>query len=216
MSADDIENVDLASFYWDLIYWLSFSSLPPEELAIKIGLYYYGSSDIEKSNVYLLSTLIMRLSMSYKKYSTLIERLGELAKKPNLSGFKFFSEEDKSDREFLAGKVQIMTLHKSKGDEFDIVFLPEMAEKSLPIAFENVSLKKNARFMESIRELNPAYAPKTDDELREFLLAENLRLMYVAVTRAKKKLFLTANKSAKYNKVPEPSVIFEQLGVSHG
>ena len=216
MSADDIENVDLASFYWDLIYWLSFSSLPPEELAIKIGLYYYGSSDIEKSNVYLISTLIKRLSMSYKKYSTLIERLGELAKKPNLSGFKFFSEEDKSDREFLAGKVQIMTLHKSKGDEFDIVFLPEMAEKSLPIAFENVSLKKNARFMESIRELNPAYAPKTDDELREFLLAENLRLMYVAVTRAKKKLFLTANKSAKYNKVPEPSVIFEQLGVSHG
>jgi len=215
MCADDIASPDLAIFYWDLIYWLSFSSLPPEELAIKIGLYYYGSSDIEKSNVYLISTLIKRLGMSYKKYSVLIERLGELSKKPNLSGFKFFSEEDKSDREFLAGKVQIMTLHKSKGDEFDAVFLPEMAEKSLPLAFESVSLKKNARFMESVRELNPNYPQKTDDELKEFLLAENLRLMYVAITRAKKKLYITTNKSEKYKKVPEPSVIFEQLGVVH-
>ncbi|MFA7658942.1 MAG: ATP-dependent helicase [Candidatus Gastranaerophilaceae bacterium] len=215
MNADDIENVDLAEFYWDLIYWLSFSSLPAEELAIKIGLHYYDS-EIEKSNVYLISTLIKRLGMSYKKYSTLIERLGELAKKPNLSGFKFFSEEDKSDREFLAGKVQIMTLHKSKGDEFDFVFLPEMTEKNLPLSFENVSLKKNAGFMEDVRELNPAYPAKTDDELREFLLAENLRLFYVAVTRAKRKLFITANKSAKYSKVPEPSVIFKALAVKGG
>ena len=213
INPDDIANVDLAMFYWDLIYWLNFSSLPAEELAIKIGLYYYNSSDIEKSNVYLISTLIKRLGMSYKKYPTLIERLGELAKKPNLSGFKFFSEEDKSDREFLAGKVQIMTLHKSKGDEFDFVFLPEMAEKTLPLAFENVSLKKNARFMEDVREINPNYRPKTDDDLKEFLLAENLRLMYVAITRAKRKLFITANKSAKYSKVPEPSVIFKELGV---
>ena len=208
---DDIENVDLAEFYWQVIHWLSFSSLPAEEIAIKVGFLYY-SSDIEKSNVYLISTLIKRLSNSYKKYSILIERLGELSKKPNLSGFKFFSEEEKSDREILEGKVQIMTLHKSKGDEFDYVFLPEMTENSLPLAFENVSLKKNARFMESVRELNPIYCPKTDDELKEFLLAENLRLMYVAITRAQQKLFITANKSAKYNKAPKLSVIFEQLG----
>jgi len=80
------------------------------------------------------------------------------------------------------------------------------------LAFENISLKKNTRFMEDVRELNPNYKKKTDDELKEFLLAENLRLMYVAITRAERKLFISANKSAKYNKVPEPSVIFEELG----
>ena len=69
--------------------------------------------------------------------------------------------------------------------------------------------------MESVREINPNYKTKTDDELREFLLAENLRLMYVAVTRAQKKLYITANRIEKYKKVPEPSVIFEQLGVGH-
>ncbi len=103
-----------------------------------MGFLYY-SSDIEKSNVYLISTLIKRLSNSYKKYSTLIERLGELSKKPNLSGFKFFSEEEKSEREILEGKVQIMTLHKSKGDEFDCGFLPEMTEGNLPLSIANVS-----------------------------------------------------------------------------
>lgn len=211
MNVDDMTNIDLAEFYWQVVHWLSFSSLPPEEIAIKTGLLYY-SSDIEKSNVYLISTLIKRLSNSYKKYSTLIERLGELAKKPNLSGFKFFSEEEKSDREILEGKIQIMTLHKSKGDEFDYVFLPEMSENNLPLSFENVSLKKNARFMENVRELNPNYPQKTDDELKEFLLAENLRLMYVAITRAKRKLFITVNKSAKYSKEPIPSVIFDRIG----
>lgn len=207
MNVDEMNNVGLESFYWDLIYWLNLSSLPVEELAIKIGLHYY-SSDIEKSNVYLISTLIKRLGMSHKKYSDLIERLAELSKKTNLSGFKFFSEEEKSDREILEGKVQIMTLHKSKGDEFDYVFLPEMLEKSLPLTFESVTLKKNARFMESVRELSPTYSVKTDDELKISLLEENLRLIYVAITRAKRKLYISANKTSKTSSVPEPSAIF--------
>ena len=142
VNCDNIENIYLAQFYWDLNYWLSFSNLAPEEIAIKIGLHYF-SSDIEKSNVYLISTLIKRLSLNYKEFPTLVERLGELAKKPKLSGFNFFSEEDESDKEFLAGKVQIMTLHKSKGDEFDYVFIPEMSEKNLTLDFNQIKLKNS-------------------------------------------------------------------------
>ena len=213
-STDDIKNLDLVDFYWDVDYWLNFSSMPIEELAIKIGLYYYPDSQIEKSNVYLIATLIKRLSVQYKKFSAILDRLSELAKKPNLSGFKFFSEEDEDDKKFLEGKVQIMTMHKSKGDEFDFVFLPEFSEDSLPIEFENMSLKKNSRFMEEVRELNPDYRKKTDDDLKEFLLAENLRLLYVAITRAKRKLFFTVSKITKpYGKEKEqkPSAIFEKL-----
>lgn len=91
--------------------------LSADELAIKIGLHYF-SSEIEKSNVYLISTLIKRISLNNSNFEYVMTRLGELAKKTSLSGFKFFSEEDESDREFMEGKVQIMTLHKSKGDEF--------------------------------------------------------------------------------------------------
>lgn len=209
---DNIENIYLAQFYWDLTYWLSFPHLAAEELAIKIGLHYFNS-EIEKSNVYLISTLIKRLSLNYKDFPTLIERLGELAKKPSLSGFKFFSEEDESDKEFLAGKVQIMTLHKSKGDEFDYVFIPEMAEKNLTLDFEQIKLK-NSDFNENLKRLNPDYKPKTEFDMKQELVSENLRLLYVAITRAKKHLYFSTSRKVKsFEKIieQEPSLIFTDI-----
>ncbi len=212
IDCDNIENIHLAQFYWDLTYWLSFPHLAAEELAIKIGLHYFNS-EIEKSNVYLISTLIKRLSLSYKDFPILLERLGELAKKPSLSGFKFFSEEDESDKEFLAGKVQVMTLHKSKGDEFDYVFIPEMAEKNLTLDIEQLKMK-SSDFNENLKRLNKNYKPKTEQELKQEQVAENLRLLYVAITRAKKHLYFTASRKVKsFEKIieQEPSLIFYDL-----
>ncbi len=212
INPDYIDNINLGQFYWDLTYWLSFPHLAPEELAIKIGLHYF-TSEIEKSNVYLISTLIKRLSLNYKDFSTLIERLGELAKKPSLSGFKFFSEEDESDKEFLAGKVQIMTLHKSKGDEFDYVFIPEMSEKNLTLDFEQIKLK-NSDFTENLKRLNPNYKAKTEFDMKQELVSENLRLLYVAITRAKKYLYFTTSRKIKsFEKIieQEPSIIFSEI-----
>lgn len=212
INCDNIENVHLAQFYWDLNYWNSFPHLAPEELAIKIGLHYF-SSEIEKSNVYLISTLIKRLSMSYKSFPILVERLGELAKKTSLSGFKFFSEEEESDKEIVAGKVQIMTLHKSKGDEFDYVFIPEMTEKALTLDFNQIKLK-NADFTENLKRLNPQYKAKSEFDMKQELVSENLRLLYVAITRAKKHLYFSASRKTKsFEKIidQEPSLIFADL-----
>ena len=212
INCDNIENVHLAQFYWDLNYWNSFPHLAPEELAIKIGLHYF-SSEIEKSNVYLISTLIKRLTMSYKSFPILVERLGELAKKPSLSGFKFFSEEEESDKEIVAGKVQIMTLHKSKGDEFDYVFIPEMTEKALTLDFNQIKLK-NADFTENLKRLNPQYKAKSEFDMKQELVSENLRLLYVAITRAKKYLYFSASRKTKsFEKIidQEPSLIFADL-----
>ena len=211
-NCDDIENIYLAQFYWDLVYWNSFPHLTPDELAIKIGLHYF-SSEIEKSNVYLISTLIKRLSLNYKEFSTLVEILGELAKKPSLSGFKFFSEEQESDKEYIAGKVQVMTMHKSKGDEFDYVFIPELCEKNLTLNFEQIKLK-SSDFTESIKRLNPSYKPKTEFDMKQELLSENLRLLYVAITRAKKHLYFTTSRKVKsFEKIieQEPSLIFSEI-----
>lgn len=212
INCDNIENVHLAQFYWDLNYWNSFPHLAPEELAIKIGLHYF-SSEIEKSNVYLISTLIKRLTMSYKSFPILVERLGELAKKTSLSGFKFFSEEEESDKEIVAGKVQIMTLHKSKGDEFDYVFIPEMTEKALTLDFNQIKLK-NADFTENLKRLNPQYKAKSEFDMKQELVSENLRLLYVAITRAKKHLYFSASRKTKsFEKIidQEPSLIFADL-----
>lgn len=210
IDCDKINDIHLERFFWDLTYWLSFPRLSADELAIKIGLYYF-SSEIEKSNIYLISTLIKRLAMNNSDFPTIMTRLSELSKKSSLSGYKFFSEEDENEKDFLEGKVQIMTMHKSKGDEFDFVFLPEMSEKNLPLGIENIKIK-NANFMEGLRNLNPNYTQKTEYNLKEEVLAENLRLLYVAITRAKKNLSVTMSKKAKsFNKTitQEPSLIFD-------
>ena len=68
----------------------------------------------------------------------------------------------------MRGKVQIMTLHKSKGDEFEYVFLPEMAEKNLSIDVDKAKTKASTIFMEEVRAFNPSYKSKSELELREF------------------------------------------------
>ena len=210
-NGDDIESNDLAQFLWDMQYWLNSSTLPLEELVIRIGLFYY-TSDIEKSNVYLIATLVKRLN-STGKFDLTLQRLEELAKKPTLSGFKFFSEEE--DKDAMKGKVQIMTLHKSKGDEFDYVFLPEMAEKNLSIDVNQAKLKASSLFMEEVKSFNPEYKRKTEMELKEFNSEESLRLLYVAITRAQRKLYITTSSKAKGwgNKETEqePSIIFHNI-----
>lgn len=208
---DDIESAALAQFLWDMQYWLNSSTLPLEELVIRIGLFYY-TSDIEKSNVYLIAILVKRLNAS-GKFDLTLQRLEELAKKPTLSGFKFFSEEE--DKDAMRGKVQIMTLHKSKGDEFEYVFLPEMAEKNLSIDVDKAKTKASTIFMEEVRAFNPSYKSKSELELREFNSEESLRLLYVAITRAQLKLYITTSAKAKGwgNKETgqEPSVIFGNI-----
>ncbi|HAZ19257.1 MAG TPA: ATP-dependent DNA helicase PcrA, partial [Clostridiales bacterium] len=63
-----------------------------------------------------------------------------------------------------AGAVVLMTMHSSKGLEFPVVFLPGMEENVFPSVLSQLS---NAE------------------------LEEERRLAYVAITRAKKELFLT-------------------------
>lgn len=216
-NGDDIESNSLSQFLWDMQYWLNSSTLPLEELVIRIGLFYY-TSDIEKSNVYLIAILIKRLSSGTNKgtkegaFNLTLQRLEELAKRPSLSGFKFFSEEE--DKNASKGKVQIMTLHKSKGDEFDYVFIPEMTEKSLSIDITKAKLKSSSTFMEELKSFNPNYKQKSETELKEFNSEETLRLLYVGITRARRKLYITTSAKTKaFGKeiTQEPSIIFDSV-----
>lgn len=201
---DNLAMSDLSDFLWDMLYWLDFPELEVDELALKIGAYYY-SSQIDMSNIYLVSTFLKRFTS--KNFNFVVKYLNELSKKSSVSGLKFFAEEEKSEKEILEGKVQVMTMHKSKGDEFDVVFLPEMTEASLPITIENIKLRKDAEFMEHVRMFSDNYKPKSEEEIKKMILDENLRLMYVAITRAKRKLYVSVSKNNK--KKSEPNEIFQ-------
>ena len=211
LNCDDLHNLDLERFYWGVNYWVSLSHLPPDEFVLKAAQdLHIIKSDIDKSNIHLISTLIKRICINNNSFEYAVQRLGELSKRANLSGFKFFSEEDEQDKKSLQGKVQIMTMHKSKGDEFNLVFIPELNEKNLPLTIDNVNLK-SADFSEMIKSLNPNYVKKSDYELKQEILAENLRLLYVAITRAKNRLYLSAcRKEKSFGKLRdvEPSTFF--------
>ena len=108
-----------------------------------------------------------------------------------------------------------MTMHKSKGDEFDYVFIPEFSEKNLSLNITSMKLKGSSAFIESVKMLNPSYKAKSEIDLKKEILEENLRLLYVAITRAKRKLYFTCSKKQKnyYGKEEkiEENMIFNEL-----
>ena len=94
--------------------------------------------------------------------------------------------------------VQIMTIHKSKGLEFPIVFVCNTNK-----TFNNQDIMKNV-LMHYELGLGPKYTDKDTNILYETLpfeaikrriisenISEEMRVLYVALTRAKEKLFIT-------------------------
>ncbi len=97
--------------------------------------------------------------------------------------------------------VQIMTIHKAKGLEFDCVFIPGCAKANLraesPLLrwSQYLALDGQPRFIMSSIKPNQSKAQEPVYDFLSFLekeksYQEHLRLFYVAVTRAKSQLYL--------------------------
>ncbi len=96
--------------------------------------------------------------------------------------------------------VRIMSIHKSKGLEFPIVFVPDCAKQFNMSDTQNTVLlhaKLGIGFKareESRRIEYPTIARHAISlSIRHETLSEELRILYVAMTRAKEKLILSAN-----------------------
>jgi len=99
-----------------------------------------------------------------------------------------------------ADVVRIMSIHKSKGLEFPITFVSGLSKRfnmqdanqslivdmDLGLACDYVNLKKRVRN----KTLRRAVLSR---KMREDSLAEELRILYVALTRAREKLIMTAS-----------------------
>lgn len=84
--------------------------------------------------------------------------------------------------------VQVMTIHKSKGLEFNTVFLPELEEGVFPVS--NIGGRKYWHILGGIFE-------KNKDKFIGNIEEDERKLFYVAVTRAKQNLFLYYELSTK-------------------
>lgn len=101
--------------------------------------------------------------------------------------------------ELQENAVSILTVHSSKGLEFDYVFLPCLVQQRFP------STKRSEPF-EVPAALLLEKLPMDDQHL-----AEERRLFYVACTRARRKLFLSYSDLYEGKKAWKPSVFLAEI-----
>lgn len=97
--------------------------------------------------------------------------------------------------------VRLMTAHNAKGLEFAHVFVPRVRSSSFPASY-------NARLFEFPNELGRTRVPIHADS-KTLHLEEELRVFYVAITRARDSLMLSGRKAP--GKDPVPSRFLREL-----
>lgn len=110
--------------------------------------------------------------------------------------------------------VQIMTMHKAKGLEFDHIILPALAKTSssvgpnpLLVWWEREFKDGQLRFL-----LSPKVAKNSDNSLYAYLLEEHkerqlqeqMRILYVAMTRAKESIWMSGCFNLTEDNYPKP------------
>lgn len=78
--------------------------------------------------------------------------------------------------------VQVTTIHQSKGREFPVVFIVDVAQNKLPLRYQ-------AKKFYVPNELSKGLTQSSDE--KELYLQEERRLLYVAMTRAQNLLYIT-------------------------
>jgi DNA helicase II / ATP-dependent DNA helicase PcrA len=177
-----LPHYQLISYLGDRLGYQSAELATADKLADRIAMQTYGRGSI---------------------YAT-IEVLQEIV---TVEGFENIDDGSES-RYTAAGQVTIITMHKAKGLDWDYVFIPFLSDKTPG----QLWTPKGAKFLGDFTLAEVARAkirahlhqeslptPKDAWNLANYLKqGEDLRLLYVAITRAKKLLWLAAEKEAPF------------------
>ena len=102
-------------------------------------------------------------------------------------------QELKRDMDGGSGEVRVMTVHGSKGLEAPIVFLPDTTQK--PTTADAVIKVENGFALAPSANKVPEKLTACKDAAKDKRLQENLRLFYVALTRAESRLIICGYKT---------------------
>ena len=102
--------------------------------------------------------------------------------------------------------VQVSTIHQSKGKQFDYVFVIDVSPKKLPM---NYTQKEYNVPDEISKGLTPVSDPKA------YFINEERRLLYVAMTRAKKELHITYPTHSDGDRNSSPSKFLQPLDLEN-
>lgn len=123
-----------------------------------------------------------------------------------------------------AGVINLVTCHKAKGLEWDMVYIIATTAAEYPCSLKD-RIRSELWFLKD-EVANPAALAKAElralfyqNTCKEPLLAaktevisERLRLLYVAITRARESLIISTHKQAsKYNRKVQPAAAYEAL-----
>ena len=113
--------------------------------------------------------------------------------------------------------VRIVTVHKSKGLEYPVVFcLFSWRDSDITRGHEEeVSFHDPARGHQLVRDLGPDVAEEHRQQARQERLAENVRLLYVALTRAKHRCYFVWG-SIRGAGTSAPAWLFHRPPIANG
>ena len=187
--------------------------LPAYHLIPFLGL----TLDYDQSELATADKLAARIAQQTIEDSTLSAMLYALQELLGTERFRAVEAEDTESQYTRTGQVTIMTMHKAKGLDWDMVFLPFLHRRNIPgeawvpqqMQFlGNFSLDEVARAqLRAYTHANYAQDYKPDpipnietawQQASNLKRAEEYRLLYVAMTRAKKLLWLSAAKQAPF------------------
>ncbi|MEO0263074.1 MAG: UvrD-helicase domain-containing protein [candidate division WOR-3 bacterium] len=157
----------------------------------------YIGSDIQKvKNVFKFFKIIFELEKTRGNISAIASFLRKIRENKDEPRANIFSED--------MNAVRILTIHKAKGLEFCIVFIPELHEIKIRKKDELIFEEDETGYSFKIYPFEKGkIESKFYKEYIKKLDEENKRILYVALTRARDGLIL----SGKYNfkKIPDPS-----------
>jgi DNA helicase-2/ATP-dependent DNA helicase PcrA len=124
--------------------------------------------------------------------------------------FEPIDTDNPEERYTRKGQLTIITMHKAKGLDWDAVFIPFLQESSIPGTqwippqwqfLGNFTLAEIARAQirnHLHQEMAPSDAAIAWEQAKNLKTAEEFRLLYVAMTRAKRLLWMAAEQQAPF------------------
>lgn len=139
--------------------------------------------------------------------TSILESLNEIVRSEQ---FEPVDPDDQDTRYTRSGQITIITMHKAKGLDWDYVFIPFLQEQNIPGRLW-VPPQRHFLGVVSLAEIGRSHIrswvhgqselPNLTtawEQAQQLKVAEEFRLLYVAMTRAKRLLWMAAEKSAPF------------------
>ncbi|MDH6104623.1 ATP-dependent helicase [Anabaenopsis tanganyikae CS-531] len=165
----------------------------------------------EQAELASADKLAERVNQQVTDHNSMEAMLGALSEIVNSERFEPVETDDLEGRYTRPGQLTIITMHKAKGLDWDYVFIPFLHEKSIPGKFwvapksqflGKFTLSEVARAQIRTALHGKSHIPNVYqawEEAEHLKMSEEYRLLYVAMTRAKRLLWMSASQQAPFS-----------------